>query len=162
MAASRMMPTRVHVLRTMVVKVMNMLMSMPTSGARKMKSRVLVILSLSTTSLKVKLSVVAKACAMAAPAKPPMRVCELEDGMPYHQVSRFQMMAAMRPLRITGRVMNSWWTVLLMVLATAWSLKIQKAAKLKRAAHSTAWNGVSTLVLTTVAMELAASWKPLM
>ncbi len=49
-----------------------------------------------------------------------------------------------------------------MVLATAWSLKMKKAAKLNIAAHITAWNGVSTLVLTTVAMELAASWKPLM
>ena len=71
-------------------------------------------------------------------------------------------MAAMRPAKITGRVMNSVWTVLLMVLATAWSLKMKKATKLKKPAHSTACKGVSTLVLTTVAMELAASWKPLM
>src|SRR5689334_9105407 len=99
---------------------------------------------------------------MAAPAKPPISVWLLDDGMPYHQVSKFQMMAAIRPLRITGRVMNSLWTVLLMVFATAWSLKMKKATKLKRAAHSTAWNGVSTLVLTIVAIEFAASWKPLM
>jgi hypothetical protein len=30
------------------------------------------------------------------------------------------------------------------------------------AASSTAWPGVITLVATTVAMELAVSWKPLM
>src|SRR3989454_11334719 len=36
------------------------------------------------------------------------------------------------------------------------------ATKLKNAAHTTAWSGVSTRVETTVAIELAASWKPLM
>ena len=40
--------------------------------------------------------------------------------------------------------------------------KIAAAAKLKNAAHSTAWPGDSTRVDTTVAIELAASWKPLM
>src|SRR5207247_10595366 len=36
------------------------------------------------------------------------------------------------------------------------------ATKLKKAAHTTAWSGVRTRVETTVAMEFAASWKPLM
>src|SRR5688572_32315320 len=36
------------------------------------------------------------------------------------------------------------------------------ATKLKNAAHATAWPGDSTRVDTTVAIELAASWKPLM
>ena len=36
-------------------------------------------------------------------------------------------------------------------------LEIKNAAKLNKAAQSTAWNGVSTLVDTIVAMELAAS-----
>jgi hypothetical protein len=36
----------------------------------------------------------------------------------------------------------------------------KNAAKLKSAAHNTAWKGVSTLVETIVAMELAASLKP--
>lgn len=44
-----------------------------------------------------------------------------------------------------------------MELATAWSLKIQKAKTLKNAAQITAWNGVNTLVDTTVAIEFAAS-----
>jgi hypothetical protein len=30
------------------------------------------------------------------------------------------------------------------------------------AAHNTAWKGVSTLVETIVAIEMAASWNPLM
>jgi hypothetical protein len=46
------------------------------------------------------------------------------------------------------------------VLATC-DLKIRKARKLKAAAQTTATRGVSTRVETTVAMELAASWKPL-
>jgi hypothetical protein len=36
------------------------------------------------------------------------------------------------------------------------------ATKLKRAAHTTAWPGVSTRVDTTVAMAFAAPWKPSM
>jgi hypothetical protein len=48
-------------------------------------------------------------------------------------------------------------TVFAMVFATPWSLKIKKAAKLKKAAHTTAWNGDNTLVETIVAIELAAS-----
>ena len=36
------------------------------------------------------------------------------------------------------------------------------ATKLKNAAQTTAWVGLSTRVETTVAIELAASWKPLM
>src|SRR5262245_13609058 len=47
-----------------------------------------------------------------------------------------------------------------MVVAT-WVWKIRKATKLKKAAHATAQCGLSTRVLTMVAMEFAASWKPL-
>ena len=39
--------------------------------------------------------------------------------------------------------------------------KIVNAIKLKKAAQSTANLGLSTPVVTMVAMELAASWKPL-
>ena len=47
------------------------------------------------------------------------------------------------------------------VLATAVP-KVKAATKLKKAAQMTAWPGVSTRVETTVAMEFAASWNPLM
>src|SRR3982750_371686 len=40
--------------------------------------------------------------------------------------------------------------------------KMNSARKLKHAASSTAWNGFSTPVETTVAIEFAASWKPFM
>jgi hypothetical protein len=52
-------------------------------------------------------------------------------------------------------------TPLPMVCATCGS-KVKAARKLKKAAHITAYLGDSTRVETTVAMELAASWKPLM
>ena len=48
-----------------------------------------------------------------------------------------------------------------MVCATC-SGKTTKAMKLKNAAQTTAARGVSTRVDTTVAIEFAASWKPLM
>ncbi len=40
--------------------------------------------------------------------------------------------------------------------------KVNAATKLKTAAQMTAFPGLSTRVDTTVAMEFAASWKPLM
>ena len=48
-----------------------------------------------------------------------------------------------------------------MVCATC-SGNTTNAMKLKKAAHTTAWRGVNTRVDTTVAIEFAASWKPLM
>jgi hypothetical protein len=39
---------------------------------------------------------------------------------------------------------------------------MKAAAKLKNAAHTTAWSGVRTRVATIVAIEFAASWNPLM
>src|SRR5574344_1446929 len=98
---------------------------------------------------------------MAAPANPPINVCEEEDGIPSHHVAKFHMMAATIPEKITGRVMYASKTVLETVLAMPNSpiryLAIKKATKLKLAAQSTALKGVSTLVETIVAMELAAS-----
>src|SRR4051812_29501616 len=99
---------------------------------------------------------IAPALAIPAPANPPISVCEELEGIPFHQVSRFQMMEAISPEKTTGSVMNSGFTVLATVSAT-FNSKIQYAMKLNMAAQSTAWNGVSTLVDTTVAIELAAS-----
>src|SRR5512147_1772629 len=48
-----------------------------------------------------------------------------------------------------------------MVVATL-SWKMNRAMKLNAAASITAWYGFNTRVETTVAMELAASWKPFM
>src|SRR5919109_3942472 len=100
------------------------------------------------------------ALAMPAPAKPPIRACEEEVGRPSHQVVRFQAMAPTRPAKMTASLTTFGSTVLPTVLATpVW--KTRKATKLKKAAQITAARGVSTRVETTVAIELAASWKPL-
>src|SRR5215211_6562955 len=100
------------------------------------------------------------ALAIPAPANPPIRACEEEVGRPSHQVRKFQATAPTSPAKITASLTTSGSTVLPTVLATAvW--KTRKAMKLKKAAHRTASRGVSTRVETTVAIELAASWKPL-
>jgi hypothetical protein len=70
-------------------------------------------------------------------------------------------MAPIRPEKMTSRVMKSLLTELAIVLPILNSpiryFEIKNAAKLNRAAQSTAWKGVRTLVDTIVAMELAAS-----
>jgi hypothetical protein len=128
--------------------------TIPIRGARKIKATI-------TSTVDTSMELNDPAWAIAAPAKPPISVCDELEGIPNHHVNKFHAMAAIRPETITVSVIYSWCTVFEMVLATPWSLKIKKAAKLKNAAHSTAWKGVNTLVETTVAMELAASWKPL-
>src|ERR1051325_11482202 len=73
-----------------------------------------------------------------------------------------QMMAPASPARITvastAAGSTSPWPI---VLATAVPNK-NAAMQLNPAAHTTAADGVSTRVDTTVAMEFAASWNPLM
>ena len=71
---------------------------MPIIGASTIKATVLMIGS--------GLIALNPACAIAAPAKPPISVCDEEEGMPYHHVSKFQLMAASSPERTTGSVMN--------------------------------------------------------
>ena len=109
-----------------------------------------------------------------APIMPPASAWDEEDGSPQYQVSRFQAMAPTsdgedhhqhhggRPWRFS---ISKWMIPLPMVLATlSWAPQRTGAAamKLKKAAQATAFMGVSTRVETTVAIELAASWKPLM
>jgi hypothetical protein len=125
-------------------------MIMPTSGANKIKEAVF-ITGAELIALKV------PAWAIAAPAKPPINVWDEEEGIPDHQVSKFQIIAAINPEKTTSRVIHSCFTVFAMVSATPWSLKIKYATILNKAAHNTAWKGVSTFVETTVAIELAAS-----
>ena len=127
-------------------------MIIPTIGASKIKLAVLIITD-ELTAPKPPL-------AIAAPANPPMRVWEEDEGIPSHQVSKFHKMAAINPENITTIIFPSicsGLTVFATVSATPWSLKMKKASELKSAAHKTAWKGVSTLVDTTVAIEFAAS-----
>ena len=79
-------------------------MIIPISGARKIKAIVFSIFALSIISFSgIHPLCWMKACVMAAPANPPISVWEEEDGIPYHQVNRFQVMAAINPAKITGR-----------------------------------------------------------
>src|ERR1041385_5580831 len=91
-----------------------------------------------------------------------MSACDELVGRPKYQVIRFQAIAPIRPHKITPWVTFSTCSMPLpMVEATAVPKK-KAAMKLKNAAQITAYFGESTRVDTTVAMELAASWKPLM
>jgi len=80
--------------------------------------------------------------AMAAPANPPINVCEDDEGIPSHQVSKFHVIAATNPEKIMGRVMNSAITVFETVSAIPKPpmryLAMKKATKLNMAAHKTA------------------------
>ena len=83
-------------------------------------------------------------------------------GSPSHQVIRFQAMAPISPANTTlMSTMSSRTSPLPTVLATAVPTR-NAATKLKNAAQMTATPGERTRVPTTVAIELALSWKPLM
>lgn len=79
---------------------------------------------------------------IAAPAKPPINVCEDEEGIPKRQVSKFQIIEAITPDKIIGKLIYCSITVLETVLAIPNSpikcLAIKNATKLKKAAHKTA------------------------
>src|SRR3989441_8162596 len=96
----------------------------------------------------------------AAPARPPMRACDDDTGSPSHQVSRFHAMAPTRPPRMTQRSMATGSTTPLPTVVATFTPKPNAATKLKKAAQATATFGDRVPVDTTVATELAASWKP--
>ena len=72
-----------------------------------------------------------------APAKPPINVCDDEEGIPNHQVNKFQKVAANSPARITQRSIALLSTVLATVFPTLMS-KTQNAIILNVAAQITA------------------------
>src|SRR5713101_4214615 len=89
-----------------------------------------------------------------------MRACDEEVGRPHHQVSKSHTIAPAKPAMTTYWVTSSSRIIPLpMVLATAVPRR-NAATKLKKAAQITASLGDKTRVDTTVAMLLAASWKP--
>ena len=65
----------------------------PTTGAMKMKPAVLIMTS--------ELTAPNPPAAIPAPAKPPISVCEEDEGIPNHQVSKFHDIAAINPAKIT-------------------------------------------------------------
>ena len=135
--------------------------SIPIKGARIINDAIFIITSdFIASKPDVVYPVAIIVLIMAEPAKPPMSVCDEEEGIPSHQVAKFHIMAATIPEKITGKVIYCSITALETVLAIPNPLKylaIKKATKLKKAAHNTALKGLNTLVETIVAMELAAS-----
>src|SRR5438876_6298958 len=91
-----------------------------------------------------------------------MSAWEDDVGSPSHHVIRSHTIAPMRPAKITVASTAARSTSPLpMVLATAVPNR-NTAMKLNAAAQTTAADGDNTRVDTTVAMEFAASWNPLM
>ena len=91
-----------------------------------------------------------------------MSACEELVGRPKYQVMRSQMIAPINPPKITPNV-TAWMSIIPLPIVFATAVPNPKAAtKLKNAAQITACPGESTRVETIVAIELAASWKPLM
>jgi hypothetical protein len=95
-----------------------------------------------------------------APISPPTSACDDEDGMPRHQVTRFQVMAPSSPhstivSAVTGLTSSSV-TKLPMVLATAVPPS-SGPRNSKNATTSTACAGVMAREAITVATMLAAS-----
>jgi hypothetical protein len=122
--------------------------TIPSSGETTMKMIVFPKLGPFTT--------VQPAWAMPAPITPPISACDDEVGRPSHQVVRFQAIAPTSPANTTASPTAAGSMIVPTVSAT-WVRKTTKAMKLKNAAQTTASRGLSTLVDTTVAIELAAS-----
>src|SRR4051812_24903877 len=81
--------------------------------------------------------------------------------MPNHQVIRFQMIAPISAAR-TVPIVTTFTSTCPEPIVLATAVPINAPIKLHAAASAMAWRGVRTLVDTTVAIALAASWKPLM
>src|SRR6188508_1608213 len=99
--------------------------------------------------------------ATAAPANPPTSACDEDVGSPVHQVIRSNPIAPIKAATMLALV-NVPGLATCEIVSATFVPKKMNAAKLKNAAHATACFGVSTRVDTTVAIEFAASWNPLM
>src|SRR6266852_2868848 len=101
------------------------------------------------------------ALAIPPPTNPPIKACELLEGIPSPHVIRFQTMAPIKAAKITCASMMLGSTIPVPMVCATFNPNTMKATKLKNAAHSTAYCGRSTRVDTIVAIELAASCNPL-
>ena len=102
----------------------------------------------------------APAATQVAPISPPNSACDELDGRPSSQVTRFQMIAPIRPPKITtGPILASSTRPLAMVLATA--TEMNAPTRLRTAEMATATLGRRAPVAIEVAIALAVSWKPL-
>jgi hypothetical protein len=90
-----------------------------------------------------------------------MRACDELVGSPKYQATTSQRQAATRVAKINSLLMMLILIIPLPTVPATCVPKNRKAMKLKKAAQMTANRGESTRVETTVAIEFAASLKPL-
>ena len=101
------------------------------------------------------------AAARAAPTRPPMSACDDDEGSPNHQVIRFQVMAPISAAKTIETVAALGVSMIPAPTVLATLVEISAPTRFITAARASATRGVSALVETATAMELAASWKPL-
>jgi hypothetical protein len=118
-------------------------------------------INISTASMPGKIIPCNPPAIKADPTRPPINAWLLDDGRPNHQVMRSQIIPPISPARITFTVENSGCIIPFPTVAATAVPSTNGPAKFAVAAIETACNGLRTRVPTTVAMEFAASWKPL-
>ena len=98
---------------------------------------------------------------MTAPTRPPNSAWLLEEGRPTSQVSKFQMMAPIKPAKMNSGAMVTTCSLIKppeMVFAT--STDRNAPTRFSVPAAMTAVLGLSAPVAMDVAIALAVSWKP--
>ena len=131
---------------------------MPSTGDSTMAMRVLFS--------PIHLMLPIPACATPDPISPPTSAWLDELGMPFSHVTTFQNIAPISAPNTTAGVIRSLaispWPIVSATLCSAGKARVRKyAAKLHTAAKATACTGLISRVATTVAIELAASCRPL-
>ena len=100
---------------------------------------------------------------IVAPMRPPNSACEELDGRPSSHVSMFQVMAPMRPAKMSaGNWSPEIWSSRMMPPEMVFATSVDRNAptRLRIAASATAVFGFSAPVAMGVAIALAVSWKP--
>src|SRR5436309_45147 len=124
----------------------------PISGDNTMKSSILLTPETCTTPHPP--------LTTPAPISPPTSACDELVGRPNHQVMISHAIAPIRVDRRSQAVTIAGSIVPLPMVDATFTPNTKAATKLNKAAHRTAIRGDRTRVDTTVATELAASWKP--
>ena len=102
------------------------------------------------------------ALATAAPAMPPTSACDELVGRPRYQVITSHAIAPTSPAKITPLSRTSGSTTSFAIVAATAGAEDQEGGEVEeRRPRDGLSRGESTRVETTVAMEFAASWKPL-
>ena len=92
-----------------------------------------------------------------APMSPPISACDELLGRPSHQVMRFHVIAPTKAEKMSALSTIRGLTMPVPTVFATWTPIKKTATKLKKAAHMTAYLGLSTRVETMVAMEFAES-----